>query len=79
MQGGPMAIVAYIIGVFPLIKRLKVDYTNVTHPWYSDDARALGMFNNLENVFNSLKRDGRDWGYYPKPTKTILIVHPDSL
>ena len=37
------------------------------------------MFDNLERYFNSLKRNGLARGYYPKPTKSILVVHPENL
>ena len=49
-----LAMVAYVIGVLPLIKRLKLVYHDVTEPWYTDNAGALGMFDNLERYFNSL-------------------------
>ena len=76
MQGYPLGIVAYNIGVLTLIKRLKAVYPDVTQPWYIDDAGELGTFNSLEIYFNSLKCNGLTWRYYPKTTNIILIVHP---
>ena len=29
-------------------------------------------------ILNSLKRNEPEWGYYPDPTKIILIVDPDN-
>ena len=71
--------VAYGIGVLPLIKCLKAAYTNVTRPWYEDDADALGTFNNIGLYFNLLKKISQGSGYYPKPSKSVPIVHPDNL
>ena len=55
-QGDPLSMVAYGIGIIPLIKRLKVGFPDVTHPWYDDDAGVLGTFSDVELYFNSLKR-----------------------
>lgn len=79
MQGDSLDMVACGIEVLPLIKRLKLTYPDVTHPKYADNSRALHTFNNYERYFNSLKRHGLDRGYYPDPTKSILIVHPNNI
>ena len=49
-------------------------YPDATQTWYADDAGALGTFDNLEQYFNSGKTNGLAQEYYPKPTKSILIV-----
>ena len=43
-QGYPLSIFAYGIGIHPLIKQLKLEFTDITQTWYADDAGALGMF-----------------------------------
>ena len=55
MQGDPLSMVAYGIGILPMIKQQKVSFTDVTQLWYSGYASALGMFANVELYFNSLK------------------------
>ena len=72
-------MVAYGIGVLLLIKRVKAADHDVINPWYADDAKALGKFNNLERDFNSLKHNSPSWGYYPEPTKMILILYPENI
>ena len=79
MQGCLLAIVYYGIGVLPLIKHLKAVYPDITQPRYSDDAGALGTFDNLDLYFNQLKRNSLVRDYYPDPTKRIMIVHHDNL
>ena len=37
-QGDPLAIIAYGIGVLPVIRELQGAHHRVTHPWYADDA-----------------------------------------
>ena len=47
-QGEPLAMVAYEIGVLPLIKRLKSAYPGVIQPWYADDVGARLYFISLK-------------------------------
>ena len=43
-QGYTVHMVAYGIDILPLIKNLKSEFPDVTHPWYADDVSALGTF-----------------------------------
>ena len=78
-QGGPLAMIVYGIGILPLIKNLKREIPDVTHPWYAEDAGALGTFARLETYFDSLTRQVLGPGYHSYPTKSVLIVRPDNL
>ena len=71
-------MIAYVIGILPLIKNLKQEIPDVTQPWYDDDARDLVTFAIIETYFNLLIRQGPGRVYYPKPSKSELIVHPDN-
>ena len=79
MQGGPLTMMAYGIGILPLIKNLKRKIPDVTQPCYADNAVALGAFTRLDTSFDSLTRPGPVWGYHPEPTKSVLIVLPENL
>ena len=79
MQGYPLAVVTYDIRILPLIKRLKSTYPDATQTWYANNYGSLGTFDNLEQYFNLLKRNGPDQGYNLDPTKIILIVHPNNI
>ena len=72
-------MVVYSIVFLPMTKRLKAAYPGVTKPWYSYDAGALGMFNNIGSCYNVLNHFGPSHGYYPKPSKSVLVVHPNNL
>ena len=78
-QEGPLAMVAYGIGILPLINNIKKEIPDITQPWYADDDRDLGTFKRLETYFDLLTRQGPGWGYHPYPTKNTLIVRPDNL
>ena len=79
MQGDPLAMIAYGIGIPQLIKNLKQEIPDFTQPWYAENAGALGTFTRLETYFDSLTREGAGRSYHPKPTKSILIVQPNNI
>ena len=46
-QGDPLAMIAYGIGVLPLIRELQDAHLRVTQTWYVDDAGAGGTFQHI--------------------------------
>ena len=72
-------MVAYGVGIIPLIKLPKAEFPEVTHTWYNEDYGAIGTFANVELYFNSLQRFVLGLGYYPEPTKIIIIMHPYNI
>jgi hypothetical protein len=64
----------YRIGILPLIRRLKIEIPAVKQPWYTDDAGAGGSFTDLRQFFLWLQEIGPAYGYFPEPSKSILIV-----
>ena len=78
-QGYPIDMVTYSIGIILLIKRPKAAYPDDTYTWYADYSGALGAYGNIELYFNSLKTPVLSRRYHPKPSKIILIVHPDNI
>ena len=75
-QGDPLEMIAYRIGIPPIIKNLKREIPDVTQPWYADNSGALGTFARLETYFDSLTRQGLGRGFHPEPSKRLLIVRP---
>ena len=43
-QEDPLSMIAYGIGVLPIIRELQGAHPRVTQPWYADDAGAWGEF-----------------------------------
>ena len=78
-QGDPISTIAYRIGTLPLIKNLKRAIPDVPHPWYADDAGALGTFTRLETYFDSLTHQGLGQGYQTEPSKSVLIIRPENI
>ena len=78
-QGYPLAMIAYGIGILPLMNNLKHDITDIPHPYYADDDRALCTFEKIDTYVDSLKHQGPGRGYHPEPSKSILILQPENL
>ena len=78
-QGDPLAMIAYGIGILPLIWELREAHPRVTQPWYADDAGAGGTFADVQAHFQDLQAWGPVRGYYPEPTKSILVVTPGNV
>ena len=78
-QGDPLFMITYVIGVLHLIRELRGAYPWVTQPWYADDAGAGGTFLQILVHFRDLQAQGPARGYYPEPTKSILVVAPRNV
>jgi hypothetical protein len=78
-QGDPIAMFCYGIGILPMIRQLKVIYTALKQPWYADDAGALGSFDDIIRMFTKLMEIGHDLGYFPNPSKSILVAPSSKL
>ena len=78
-QGYPLSINAYRIGILPLIKNIKQEIPDFPQPWYADDAGDLGTLARIETYFNLLTHQGPGRGYYPEPSKSVRVVHPENL
>ena len=72
-------MISYGIGVLPLIRELRGSQPRVTQPWYADDGGAGGKFQQIFEHFRDLQARGPARGYYPDPTKSILVVAPGNV
>ena len=81
-QGDPVSMAIYSAGVTPLINMLidilSNEYrANVNVVAYTDDFSAAGNSRDLRSWRSVLTEIGPKFGYYPKPTKTWLVVKLD--
>ena len=65
MQGDPLSMITYRIGILALIKNIKMEIPDFTQTWYADNAGALGTFAIIETYFYSLTRKVPGQGYHP--------------
>ena len=71
-------MITYGICILPLINNLKWEIPDATQPWYAENAGELGTFVIIETYFNFLTHQGSERRYHPKPSKIVLIVHPEN-
>ena len=72
-------MIAYGIEIFPVIRELREAHPHVTQLWYADDAGEGVTFIDVQAHFQYLQARGTAWGYYPEPTKSILVVAPGNV
>ena len=71
-------MVAYGLGFLPIIKNLKAEYPDITHPWYDENVGALGTFRKIEDYFNYIAQAGPDYGNLPETRRIVLITHMNN-
>ena len=64
----------------PLIRILKTAVVSDVHqPWYADNDGAGGHFHRIKRYFEKLQEYGPPQGYFPEPSKSILIVQEHAI
>jgi hypothetical protein len=51
----------------------------VEQPWCADDAGAGRNFDDIRSFFQKLEEIGPNFGYFPEPSKSILVVRQHNL
>ena len=75
-QGDVPAMAMYAIATKPLLDKLlsTVDNTLCKQVWYADDSASAGRISEMKKWWDELNTSGPKYGYFPKPSKTIMIV-----
>ena len=75
-QGDVTAMAMYAVGIRPLINILqeRTESTTCHQVWYADDSSAAGKLREIRKWWDVLNEFGPKYGYFPKPSKTILIL-----
>ena len=75
-QGDNLATGKYSVATRPLINELSecIREENAKQVWFADDSTAAGKLQAISIWWKELKEKGPKYGYYPKPSKTYLIV-----
>ena len=77
-QGDPLAMLLYGLAVLPLARELKSP-DKWKQNWYADDSACLAQLLLIREWFVRLMVEGPKYGYFPKPEKSYIIVHPDFI
>ena len=76
-QGDNLAMAMYAVSTKTLISQLADE--RITQIWYADDSSAAGKLEDLKEWWERMKEVGPKHGYFPKPSKTYLIVKNPEL
>ena len=80
-QGDPAAMIFYATGVKPLVDELHkcINKDICIQSWYADDSSAIGELREIRKWWQRLSTLGPRYGYYPKASKTNLVLKDPSL
>ncbi|KAL5262366.1 hypothetical protein ACHWQZ_G007921 [Mnemiopsis leidyi] len=83
-QGDNCAMAFYAISTLPIIRSLaNQEFDPVTETfkqaWFADDASAAGKLMGILKWWNKLVDIGPKYGYFPNPSKCVLIVKNESM
>ena len=77
-QGNPTVMGAYALSILPLIKFLlefiNLNEINAKEVVFADGLSVASSSNNIKDYWGKLTAIGVTYGYFPKPTKSYLIV-----
>ena len=79
-QGDPLGMAIYAIGITPILDILVAMQNDCNKMvGFADDATAFGNLEALRRWWDILMQIGPNYGYYPQPTKSWLIVKENKL
>jgi hypothetical protein len=78
-QGDPISMVAYGVGILPLIRVLKQEFPEVEQLLYAYDAGTGGKCGSIRRQITKLQEIGPNYGYFPERSKKVLDVPSTTL
>ena len=67
-------MLAYVLSLTPLLSHLKSVKRSAKHVAFADDLTGAGKLKEIKIWWDTLITEGPKYGYYPKPSKSFLIV-----
>ena len=77
VQGDPLAMAMYALAITPLIKDLNDCHPDTKQVWYADDVTGEGSCSSLKKWWDHITTAGPKYGYFPKCSKSHLVVKPE--
>ena len=74
-QGDPTTMAAYTLGLTPLLDHIQSFKRSVKHVAFTDHLTGAGKLEEIKIWWDTLMTEGTKYGYYPKPSKSFLIVN----
>ena len=81
IQGDPIAMQAYGIGILPFLSVIKpeLDKEKMKQVAYADDIGGGAKLRMLRDWWDRIVEHGPSFGYFPKPEKSWLVVKEEKL
>ena len=67
----------YALAIMPLINELSEGHPETKQVWYADNATGAGSCSNLRKWWDRISSVGPKYGYFPKSSKSHLVVKPE--
>ena len=74
-QGDPLSMCFYAVTLMPPIRKLKSP--DWSQNWFADDSSCIGGLSEVKGWFEMLLSEGPKYGYYPEPSKSVLVVREE--
>ena len=82
-QGDPKAMRSYALGILPLIHFLlefiSINHLSAKEVAFADDFTVVGKLTSIRDYWGKLTVPGPRYGYFPKASKSYLIVKQEKL
>ena len=82
-KGDPTSIGAYAVGILLLLQflldHISVNELNAKEVAFADDFTVAGKLSNVKDYWSQLTSIGPKYGYFPKASKSYLIIKEDQL
>jgi hypothetical protein len=81
VQGCPMAMLGFAVGLLPMVRKLKeeAEELHLGQSFYADDGLGSGNLEALERWYDKLCDLGKPYGYIPQPAKCMIVTKfPDT-
>ena len=78
IQGCPMSGLLFCIGMDNLIQRINEVVEESDNKWFFDDGYVLGNYEEITNVWEILKTDGKEAGFIVNHKSAILTLGQDK-
>jgi len=75
-QGNPILMVIYSVVLTPLMETVRDAQPTILQPWYADSSSFGGTAPTIATAMQMILEKGPTRGYYPEPSKSILICNP---
>ena len=72
-QGDPLSMLLYAAAMMPLVNSLRCR-EQYQQSWYADDSACAGSLNSIHSWLDCLIERGPTYGYFPEPTKSVVVV-----